>query len=109
MKVVRRALVVAFLGSTILALYTDNIVSFVATFLPLTMSGLGVVVLLGRFWPRANWQGAMAALLTTPLVALTVNLIPARTESLEQIRPSPPSRSVCWCRWSSAWSRRRRP
>lgn len=79
-KLVRRALAVAFIGSTILALYTDNIVSFVRHFLPLTMSGLGVVILLGRFWRRANWQGAMAALLATPLVALAVMLIPSQAK-----------------------------
>ena len=46
-----------------MALYTGNIVGFVVKFLPLTMSGLGVVILLGRFWPRANWRGALAALI----------------------------------------------
>ncbi len=79
-KLVRRALAVAFLGSTILALNTDNIVNFVTKFLPLTMSGLGVVVLLGRFWRRANWQGAMAALLATPLATLAMMLIPSQAK-----------------------------
>ena len=79
-KLVRRVLAVAFVGSTILALYTDNIVNFVRHFLPLTMSGLGVVILLGRFWRRANWQGAMAALLATPLVALAVMFIPSQAK-----------------------------
>lgn len=77
-KLVRRALAFAFLGSTALALYTGDIVSFVIKFLPLTISGLGVVVVLGRFWPRANWQGALAALVATPLAALAVMLIPAQ-------------------------------
>jgi len=75
--VVRRALACAFLVSTVMALYTGNIVGFVVKFLPLTMSGLGVVILLGRFWPRANWRGALAALITTPVVSLAVIFIPA--------------------------------
>lgn len=66
----RWALVFAFLFSTSLALYTGNIVKFVTTFLPLTMSGLGVIILLGRFWKRSNWQGALAALIATPLVSV---------------------------------------
>jgi SSS family solute:Na+ symporter len=78
--VVRRALACAFLISTVLALYTGNIVGFVVKFLPLTMSGLGVVILLGRFWKRATWQGALAALLTTPAVSLIVTLTPSLTK-----------------------------
>ena len=68
----RWSLVFAFLLSTTLALYTKNIVDFVKQFLPLTMSGLAVIVLLGRFWKRATWQGALAALITTPVVSLAV-------------------------------------
>jgi SSS family solute:Na+ symporter len=68
----RWALVFAFFFSTALALYTGNIVNFVVKFLPLTMSGLGVIILLGRFWKRANWQGALAALIVTPVVSLIV-------------------------------------
>jgi SSS family solute:Na+ symporter len=70
--VVRRALAFAFVFSTALALYTRNIVEFVKSFLPLTMSGLAVIILLGRFWRRATWQGALAALITTPIVSLIV-------------------------------------
>ena len=70
--VVRRALAFAFVFSTALALYTKNIVGFVVKFLPLTMSGLAVIILLGRFWRRATWQGALAALITTPIVSLIV-------------------------------------
>ncbi len=68
----RWLLVFMFLVSTTLALFTSDIVSFVVKFLPLTMSGLGVCLLFGRFWPRATSQGAIAALATTPLVALVV-------------------------------------
>ncbi|PWU20179.1 MAG: hypothetical protein C5B50_04630 [Verrucomicrobia bacterium] len=68
----RWALLVAFFFSTTLALYMGNIVDFVQKFLPLTMTGLSVVILLGRLWCRATWQGAMAALIITPLVSLVV-------------------------------------
>ncbi|MDE3100154.1 MAG: sodium:solute symporter family protein [Verrucomicrobiota bacterium] len=66
----RWALVFAFLFSTALGLHTGSIVGFVVKFLPLTMSGLGVIILLGRFWKRATWQGALAALIVTPVVSL---------------------------------------
>jgi solute:Na+ symporter, SSS family len=66
----RWALVFAFIFSTALGLHTGSIVGFVVKFLPLTMSGLGVIILLGRFWKRTTWQGALAALITTPVVSL---------------------------------------
>lgn len=68
--VVRRALACVFIASTTLALFTGSIVGFVVKFLPVTMSGLAVIILLGRFWRRANWRGALAALVVTPAVSL---------------------------------------
>ena len=68
----RWGLVFSFAFGTLLALSTTNIVDFVKKFLPLTMSGLGVIILIGRFWKRANWQGAVAGLIATPLVSLAV-------------------------------------
>jgi SSS family solute:Na+ symporter len=78
--VARRALGCAFFLSTALALYTANIVGFVIKFLPLTMSGLAVAILLGRFWSRATWQGALAALITTPAVSIIVMSIPSQAK-----------------------------
>jgi SSS family solute:Na+ symporter len=68
----RWALLFAFIFSTTLGLYTGSIVGFVIKFLPLTMSGLGVILVAGRFWKRATWQGALAALVTTPMISLAL-------------------------------------
>jgi SSS family solute:Na+ symporter len=73
----RRLLACAFLFSTVLALGMTNIVEFVKKFLPLTMSGLAVIILLGRFCNCATWQGALAALIATPVVSLIVMFTPA--------------------------------
>jgi SSS family solute:Na+ symporter len=67
---VRWALAGVFLFSTTLGLFTNSVVDFVTKFLPLTMSGLAVTILFGRFWPRATWQGGLAALIATPVVSL---------------------------------------
>jgi solute:Na+ symporter, SSS family len=80
--VVRWALVWGFAFSTALALYMKGIVNFVSTFLPLTMSGLAVIILLGRFWRRSTWQGALAALITTPAVSLVFMFTPALKNSI---------------------------
>jgi SSS family solute:Na+ symporter len=79
--VARQALVCALIIATTIAFYNAaSIVDFVVRFLPVTMSGLAVIILLGRFWKRANWQGALAALITTPAVSLSVIFIPAQAK-----------------------------
>lgn len=70
--VARTALVCAFVLCISVALHAGTIVGYVIKFLPVTMSGLAIIVVLGRFWPRATWQGALAALLVTPVVSLVV-------------------------------------
>jgi SSS family solute:Na+ symporter len=70
--IVRRILAVAFVVCTAVALHAGTIVGFVIKFLPITMSGLAVIILSGRFWPRATWQGALAALGVTPVVSLAL-------------------------------------
>jgi Na+/proline symporter len=75
---VRAALVCTFILSTVFGLFTGSIVSFVAKFVPVTMSGLAVIILLGRFWKRATWQGAVAALTTAPVISLLVMFVPGQ-------------------------------
>jgi SSS family solute:Na+ symporter len=77
---VRWALAIGFCVSTAVALRSGNIVSFVTRFLPLTMSGLAVCAVVGRLWKRATPQGALAALITTPAVAITLMLIPSQSK-----------------------------
>jgi SSS family solute:Na+ symporter len=66
----RILLICAFVLCTSVALHAGTIVHFVTRFLPVTMSGLAIIILMGRFWRRATWQGAMAALIITPALSL---------------------------------------
>lgn len=79
---VRRALIAAFLASTVLAMFMGDIVSFVIKFLPPTMGGLAVIIFLGRFWKRSTWQGAVAALVVTAGLSLGLMFIPSRNPIL---------------------------
>lgn len=78
--VTRTSLVCAFVASTALALHAGTIVGFVIKFLPVTMSGLAVIVLMGHFWRRATWQGALAALAVTPAASLLSGLVPTESK-----------------------------
>jgi len=68
----RTALAFAFVLCTVIALHAGTIVGFVIKFLPVTMSGLAIIIIMGRFWKRSTWQGALAAQITTPVVSLAV-------------------------------------
>jgi solute:Na+ symporter, SSS family len=80
---VRIALVCCFAFATVVALHAGTIVGFVVKFLPVTMSGLAIIILIGRYWRRGTWQGALAALVVTPVVSLAVMFAPARMGFLD--------------------------
>lgn len=79
---VRLALICCFVISTLVALHADSIVGFVVRFLPITLSGLAVIIMVGRFWKRSTWQGALAALIATPIASLAVMFAPAQLSFL---------------------------
>ena len=57
----------------LLALLSNNIISYITQMIAVLMSGLCVCGLLGRLWPAYNWQGAMASLLVGMLTAIGVS------------------------------------
>ena len=73
---VRLALAGALLVAGFLAYHARTIVQFVIEFLPVTMSGLAIIILVGRFSRRGTWQGAVAALITTPIASLALMQLP---------------------------------
>lgn len=56
----------------IFALTSNDIISYITKMIATLMSGLFVCSMLGRFWPRFNWQGALAALLGGALASITI-------------------------------------
>ena len=60
----------------LLALMSNNIISYITQMIAVLMSGLCVCGLLGRLWPAYNWQGAMASLLVGMLTAIGVSAYP---------------------------------
>jgi SSS family solute:Na+ symporter len=76
LRTVRFTLITSFLIALSVGFVADSIVGFIKTFLPVTMSGLAIILVVGRYWKRATWQGALAALITTPAVSLIVMFLP---------------------------------
>ena len=70
-----RIALVAVIGLALLmALTSDDIISYITNMIATIMSGLFTCGVLGRFWPRFNWQGAVAALAAGSAVSLAVLL-----------------------------------
>ncbi|HEY7885870.1 MAG TPA: sodium:solute symporter family protein [Cellvibrionaceae bacterium] len=62
---------VVFIALT-LALLSDDIIAYITGMIATVMSGMFVCALLGRFWPRFNWQGALATLAAGSVISLIV-------------------------------------
>lgn len=56
------------------AMLSNDIISYITKMIAILMSGMCVVGLLGRFWPRYNWQGALASLLASAITAASISL-----------------------------------
>ena len=68
----RVAMLLTILMALLLALWSDNIVSYITKMISILMSGLCVLGLLGRFWQPFTWQGALATLFGGALAGIAV-------------------------------------
>lgn len=68
----RVSLVLVIAIALVFALLSDDIIAYITTMIATVMAGLFVCGLLGRFWPRFNWAGALAALLTASITSLII-------------------------------------
>lgn len=62
------------------ALLSNDIISYITKMVAILISGMCVTALLGRFWPRYNWQGAIATIVTAMCTALAITLTPQWSE-----------------------------
>lgn len=67
----RIAVVLVSGSALLLALLSDDLIRYIGNMVATLMSGMFVTAILGRFWLRLNWQGALTAM----LVAVGTSLI----------------------------------
>lgn len=78
--VVRWLLSSVLIIATLMALYAGTIVDFVVDFLSVLTSGVAIIILLGRFWKRATWQGAITGLVLAASASLITIFVPSQAE-----------------------------
>lgn len=72
-----RIALVGVIGLALLfALTSDDIITYITKMIATVMSGMFVCGLLGRFWSRYNWQGAIASLISASLTSIAVLMQP---------------------------------
>nr|WP_297457766.1 sodium:solute symporter family protein [uncultured Halomonas sp.] len=54
------------------ALTSDNVIAYITSMIATVLAGMFVCGMLGRFWPRYNWQGAIATLIAASATSLAV-------------------------------------
>ncbi|MFV0454580.1 MAG: sodium:solute symporter family protein [Pseudomonas sp.] len=54
------------------ALTSDNIISYITKMIATVMAGMFVCAILGKFWSRYNWQGAIATLIAASTTSLSI-------------------------------------
>ncbi|MCH8539010.1 MAG: sodium:solute symporter family protein, partial [Alkalimonas sp.] len=60
-----------------MALLSDDLIHYITSLIATVMSGLCATALLGRFWPRFNSSGALAALCSAMLTSIVILLTPS--------------------------------
>jgi SSS family solute:Na+ symporter len=56
----------------VFTLGATNIIGYITNFIATIMSGLFAASVLGKFWPRATWQGGMASLLSGSVISFVI-------------------------------------
>ena len=73
----RIAIVVVLVGALVLGFAAKGVIDMMVLMASVLGSGSAVMILMGRFWRRATWQGAIAAKLAGAGVALAIRYTPS--------------------------------
>ncbi|MCY9786481.1 sodium:solute symporter family protein [Nocardiopsis sp. EMB25] len=76
----RWALAAVLLLALAFALLATTIIGYINMMISTVLTGLLVASLLGKFWPRATWQGGIAAMVGGSAAALVVNNVDAYSD-----------------------------
>ena len=76
-----RIALTAVLGlALVFSLMATTIIAYIELMISTILTGVLVASLLGKFWPRATWQGGLASLIGGSAMALVVHNVSAWTE-----------------------------
>jgi SSS family solute:Na+ symporter len=72
----RIALVVALALAFVITLFVSDVIAYFQKVVGSLLPGVGVTMLLGRFWRRSTWQGAYASVFAGTLFGVVVLFVP---------------------------------
>lgn len=68
----RIALVLTLVIALLFTLGSNSIINYISNFISTVMAGLFIASVLGKFWPRATWQGGIASIVGGSTVSFIV-------------------------------------
>ncbi|RDW21360.1 sodium:proline symporter [Oceanobacillus arenosus] len=71
-KYSRIGLVLTLLIAFLFTIGSSSIIDYISNFVSTVMSGLFVATILGKFWPRATWQGGIACIIGGSAISFTI-------------------------------------
>ncbi len=60
----------------IFTLFATDIIDYIKYMISIIMSGMFVCVMMGKYWPRANWQGGLATLVGGAAASIIIMYVP---------------------------------
>ena len=61
-------------------IFSEDILGYISKMISTLMSGICVTAILGRFWKRATWQGAIAAIISGSVISFIILSITSLSE-----------------------------
>lgn len=68
----RWAIFLSILLAFLFGVLSEDILGYITKMISTVMSGIFVTAILGRFWSRATWQGAIAAIISGSIISLVI-------------------------------------
>ena len=83
------ALVITLIIAFLITLTATDVIGFINSTVGAIAPGVGVCIILGRFWKRVTWQGGIASVAVGFLFGLSYLLIPSLNEWIQGIFQGP--------------------
>ncbi|MCQ1058885.1 sodium:solute symporter family protein [Photobacterium sp. ZSDE20] len=81
-KISRFSLVITIVTALLFSITANDVLSYLTKMLSTITTGLAIAIILGRFWPRATWQGGLASIFGGSLTSLAVMTFPTLSNAV---------------------------
>lgn len=88
-KYSKYALILTLIIAFLITLYANDIMGYINDVVGGIAPGIGVAIILGRFWKKASWQGGLASIIGGFLFGVTYLVVPSINVLIKEIFKGP--------------------